>query len=210
MLFWRRRRPGALVSAITLAVLAGCTSAVAPAQTQTQTPTPSASSSASPSGTPTPTPTPTWNERQSAAIKAVDDFDAASARIAADPAAFTRAEMTKLFEQSVGGDVLQRNVDSFMSMRKKGYREVGSRTAVFTQATREVNDGKGAEIHVTRCWDQRELSVVNADGATVGKAKGDEGYAYPDYNLRQYTVLQPEGENVFRVFGVQTINGACP
>lgn len=207
MLFWRERRPSVLVGAIVLAALAGCTSTVAPAQT----PTPSGpSASAPPTVTATPTPIPTWNEKQSAAIKSVDDFDATSAKIAADPAAFTRAEMTKLFEQSVGGDVLQRNVDSFMSMREKGYREVGSRIAVFTQATREVKDGKGTEIHVTRCWDQRELSVITADGATVGTAKGDEGYAYPDYNLRQYTVLQPEGENTFRVFGVQTINGACP
>ena len=208
MLFRRERRPGALVSAIVLTVIAGCTSTPAPGQTPTSS-APS-SGSASPALSPTPTPTPTWNERQSAAIKAVDDFDAVSTKIAADPAAFTRAEMTKLFEQSVGGDVLQRNVDSFMSMREKGYREVGSRIPVFTQATREVNDGKGAEIHVTRCWDQRELSVVTADGATVGTAKGDEGYAYPDYNLRQYTVLQPKGQNTFRVFGVQTINGACP
>ena len=73
-----------------------------------------------------------------------------------------------------------------------------------------VVDGQGVEVHVTRCWDQRELTVVNADGATVGQAKGDEGYAYPDYNLRQYTVLRTAGESTFRVFGVQTINGSCP
>lgn len=208
MLFWRERRTGVMVSMIALSVLAGCTSTVAPAQTPTTSM--QSSASASPAVPPSSTPTSTWNERQSAAINAVDDFDATSAKIAADPVAFTRAEMIKLFDQSVGGDVLQRNVESFMSMRKKGYREVGSRVAVFTQATKEVNEGKGAEIHVTRCWDQRGLSVVNADGAPVGEAKGDEGYVYPDYNLRQYTVLQPEGQTTFRVFGVQTINGACP
>lgn len=208
MLFWTGRRTGVLAGAIVLALTTGCTSTLAPAQTPT--PTSPSSASVTPTATTTPSPTPTWNQRQAAAIKAVDDFDATSAKIAADPAAFSRAEMTKLFEQSVGGDVLQRNVESFMSMRKKGYREVGTRTAVFTQATKEVNDGRGAEVHVTRCWDQRELKVVDADGATVGASKGDEGYLYPDYNLRQYTVLLPEGQTSFRVFGVETINGSCP
>lgn len=210
MLLWRDRRLGVLVGALALTVIAGCTSPGGSPQSpsaQTSTPT---TVTAPPTVTPSPTPTPTWNARQAAAIQAVDDFDAASAKVAADPSAFTRSEMTKLFEQSVGGDVLQRNVESFMSMRDKGYREVGTRTAVFTQATREVNDGQGVEVHVTRCWDQRELTVVNADGATVGQAKGDEGYAYPDYNLRQYTVLRTAGESTFRVFGVQTINGSCP
>ena len=118
--------------------------------------------------------------------------------------------MRSLFEKSVGGEVLSRNIESFLAMGEKGYREEGSREALFTLATEPVDDGHGAEVHVTRCWDQRGLRVVDSDGAPVGGNDGDEGYLYPDFNLRQYTVLKPPGEKSFRVFGVQTINGSCP
>ncbi|MCW5950694.1 MAG: hypothetical protein KIT69_00265 [Propionibacteriaceae bacterium] len=157
-----------------------------------------------------PTPSEAWNARQAAAIRAVDDFDAASAKIAADPASFSKSQMVALFENSVGGEVLTRNVESVLAMGKKGYREVGAREALFTLATEPVEDGRGTEVHVTRCWDQQELVVVDSDGTPVGDKDGDDGYLYPDYNLRQYTVLKPPKEDAFRVFGVQTINGSCP
>jgi len=209
---WRSRRGAAVGAVLALAVIAGCAPSVAPAQTPTIPQTSAASPSTTPAPTPTATPTttPTWGAAEAAAVRAVDDFDAASSKVAADPAAFTKNQMTRLFKQSVGGDVLTRNVDSFMKMRAKGYREVGTRTAVSTLATKPVNDGRGVEVHVTRCWDQRGLSVVDADGAPVGAKEGDEGYQYPDYNLRQYTVLKQAGESDFRVFGVETINGSCP
>ena len=189
---WRGRRVGAVVGAVTLAVLAGCTSAAVPTSstTVTQSGTPAPTSPPTPV-TLMPTPTATWDAQQAAAIRALDDFDAASAKIAADPASFTKSQMTALFEKSVGGEVLARNVESFLAMGEKGYREVGERKALFTLATDPVDDGRGAEIHVTRCWDQRELTVVDSDGTPVGTDKGDEGYLYPDYNLRQYTVLMP-------------------
>jgi hypothetical protein len=208
---WKGRRLSALVGAVALAVIAGCT----PSGTTTQTATPpatSASTTSTPTVTPsaTETPIPTWGAEQAAAIQAVDDFDATSTAIAADPGSFTEGQMTELFEKSVGGDVLTRNVESFLTMGEKGYREVGSREAVFTLATEPVDDGRGAEVHVTRCWNQQDLTVVDSDGVPVGEKDGDEGYLYPDYNLRQYTVLKPPDESAFRVFGVQTINGACP
>lgn len=207
---WRSCCPGMIVGAFALTLVVGCTPPVAPSQT------PSASSSATSASTTASTPTATqapaenWTVEQAAAIQAVDAFDAASAEIAAAPGSFTEAEMTALFEKSVGGDVLTRNVESFMAMREKGYREVGTREAVFTLATDPVDDGRGPEVHVTRCWNQSGLSVVDSDGEAVGEKEGDEGYLYPEYNLRQYTVLKPPGEDSFRVFGVQTINGSCP
>lgn len=211
---WNGRHLGAAVGAVVLAVLAGCTPAAAPTQSPSTTVAPPSSPSPTPSSTPTvtltPSPTATWGAEQAAAIQAVDDFDAASAKIAADPASFTKAQMTALFEKSVGGEVLTRNVESFLAMAERGYREVGEREALFTLATDPVDDGRGPEVHVTRCWDQRQLTVVDSDGTPVGGKEGDEGYLYPDYNLRQYTVLKPPKEDAFRVFGVQTINGSCP
>ncbi len=211
---WIGRHRGVIASAVALVVISGCSAS-------TPTPSPSVAPSrpsqpASPTSTveptpsSTPIPTATWSVEQAAAIQAVDDFDAASAEIAADPASFTEAQMKALFEKSVAADVLSRNVESFLAMGEKGYREEGRREALFTLATDPVDDGLGPEIHVTRCWDQRGLAVVDSYGMPVGGDEGDEGYLYPDFNLRQYTVLKPAKEKTFRVFGVQTVNGACP
>lgn len=205
----RSVRGGAIVAAAVLAVASGCT----PSAEQTPTPTvppttPTASSSAtlSPRPTSTPTPTPTWDPLQAAAIKAVDDFTATTTKIAADPRSFTRDEMESLFAESIGGDMIEANVASFMEMRERGYRVVGSVEILEKLATEPVDDGRGDEVHVTTCRDQRALSVVDENGAKVT----EDRYKYPDYLLRQYSVRKPPGEDAFLVFGMQTIHGTCP
>ena len=87
MLFWRGRRPGVLVSAIALALVAGCTSSVA--QPPSTTAPSSATTTPTIGPTPTPTATPTWNPEQAAAIEAVRRLFAADEKIGTDPSAFT-------------------------------------------------------------------------------------------------------------------------
>ncbi|MCA0251352.1 MAG: hypothetical protein LCH76_03485 [Actinobacteria bacterium] len=168
--------------------------------------TPSATATTVPVSPPTPSPTPTWNNAQSAAVGAVERYEEVTAEIAADPSAFSAAEMTAMFAKAVGENMVKGNVDYFLEMSKRGYKEVGVRTATSTSATDVQDNGRGAEVHVTRCWDQRDLQVVDEDGKPVT----DEEFLNPPYNLRQYTALKPTGEEIFRVYGAETINGACP
>ena len=210
MLFWRERRPGGLISAIMLAVFAGCTSTVGPGQTPTLpasstptsvTPTPTVSSPAA-----TPTPSATWGAEQSAAIEAVRDLAAADVKIGADPAAFTEDQMTKLLEPFSGGEVLKSTIRWQLRLKDRGYHFTGDVVVLSVVATKPVDDGRGTEVHVTQCQDQRQAKVVDKNGNPVE----DEDFQLPAYNLRQYAVRKPPGEDAFRVFGFETINGACP
>lgn len=197
---WRSRPFGAVVGAAALAVIAGCAPSVAPAQT------PTVQTSASEPPNSTPTPTPTWNADQSAAIDVVAKFGAANLRIQSDPVSFTKKQMTELLEPLSGGEALQATVKWQLRLKEKGYRVTGQIPVLSVTASRPADDGRGMEVHVTQCQDQREGKVVDRNGNPVS---GDE-FEIPAYNLRQYSVRKPPGENAFRVFGYETINGACP
>jgi hypothetical protein len=187
---------------VVLAVIAGCAPSVAPAQTPTSTP----SVTASPTVTPTPTPTPTWNADQAAAIEAVRNLAAADGRIGADPAAFTEKQMTRLLEPFSGGEVLKSTVRWHLRLKEHGYHFVGDIAVLDVEATKPVDEGRGVEVHVTQCQDQRQGKVVDKDGNPVD----DKDFQLPTFNLRQYAVRKPPGEDAFRVFGFETINGPCP
>lgn len=197
---------GAVAGAVALAVIAGCTPSVEP--TQTPTPTPAAASSPTNSPTPsvTPTPAPTWDADQSAAIEALTRFGEADDRIGTEPSAFTEAQMRELLEPYGGGEALESTIRWHLMLQENGYHFIGKIAVVQTVATDPVDDGRGIEVHITQCQDQREGKVVDADGDPVG---GDD-FEIPEYNLRQYSVRKPPGEDAFRVFGFETINGACP
>ena len=207
---WNGRHLGAAVGAVVLAVLSGCTPAAAPTQSPSAT-APSPSSPA-PTSTPTPTvtltpsPTATWGAEQAAAIGAVGRFAAADDQIGADPSAFTEKQMTELLRESSGGEALNSTVRWHLRLKENGYRLVGEMVVLDTLATKPVDDGRGIEVHVTQCQDQRLGKVVDSDGDPV---EGDD-FQIPAYNLRQYSVRKPPGEDAFRVFGFTTINGACP
>ena len=203
------------VPAVVAALLAasGCTPSVTPPSPSSGVSSPSSASPAptltltlSPSPSPSPSPTQTLDDHQVAAIRAVDTYEAVTAEIGGNPSGFTKAEMTSMFETAVGENMVKGNVDFFLAMAERGYREVGTRQAISTVSSDAQDNGRGTEVHVTRCWDQRDIEVVDADGESVK----DEEFQYPPYNLRQYTVLQLAGEKQFRVYGAQTINGACP
>lgn len=207
---WNRRHLGAVVSAVALAVLAGCTPAAAPTQTPSTSVGPPSSpvqpSTLGPTATPTPSPSATWSVEQAAAIKAVDDYSAAFDRIGADPASFTRDEMTAALEGFSGENALTSTVDFLISLKENEYRREGSVVVVWVLATEVVDDGRGDEVHVTTCRDQSAVRIVDRDGELVTS----EEFAIPEYNLRQLSVRKPPGEKAFRVFGFQTIPGSCP
>lgn len=204
MLFWRGRRTGVLMGAVALTLFAGCTSSVA--QPPNASPTSPITSTAAPSATPTPTATPTWDSDQTAAIHVVGKFAAADDRIGADPSAFTEKQMTDLLKAFSGGEALSGTVNWHLLLKKSGYRLSGQIAILRTQATRPVDNGRGTEVHVTQCQDQRQAKIVDKGGSPVTGTK----FQFPEYNLRQFSVRKPPGEATFRVFGFQTINGKCP
>lgn len=206
MLFWRGRTPGVLVGAFALAMIAGCTSTPSPTSSTTSAPTPAPTTSTTPIAAVTPSATPTMSAEQLAAIATIDDFAAANERIGADPSAFTKTQMTELLEPLSGGGALTGTVNWYLLLKKNGYHSVGEMVILSTVATRAVDEGRGTEVHVARCQDQREGRVVDKNGNTV---TGDD-FQLPEYNLRQYSVRKPTGQDKFRVFGYQTINGKCP
>lgn len=207
---WIGRHRGVIAGAAALVVLCGC-SATTPTPSPSVTP-PSQSRPTSPTPTveptlsPAPSPTATWGVEQAAAIAAVARFAEADDQIGADPSAFTEKRMTELLEQSSGGEALDSTLRWHLRLKDHGYRMAGEMVVVSVLATKPVDDGRGTEVHVTQCQDQRQGQVVDADGAPVD---GDE-FQIPAYNLRQYSVRKPPGEDGFRVFGFATINGPCP
>jgi hypothetical protein len=204
VLFWRERRPGVAISAIALAAIAGCTSTVAP--TPSASPTSAATSTPTASVTPSASATPTWNPEQVAAIEVVGKFADADDKIGADPSAFTEKQMTNLLKEFSGGEALNGTVNWNLLLKKNGYRLSGEIVIVSTDATRPVDNGRGAEVHVTQCQDQRQGKIVDKGGNPV---TADE-FQIAEFNLRQFSVRKPPGEATFRVFGFQTINGKCP
>lgn len=204
----RGHRPGVTASAVALVILAGCTSSVPPSESPTSIPTSSASPSdaQSQSAPITPTPTPAWSVEQAAAIEAVRNLAAADGQIGNDPAAFTEKQMKTLLEPFSGGQVLTSSIKWNLRLKERGYRFTGEVLVLSVEATKPVDEGRGIEVHVTQCQDQRQGKVVDKAGSPVT----DEDLQIPDYNLRQFAVRKPPGEDAFRVFGFQTINGACP
>lgn len=208
---WKGRRVGAVVGAVMLAVLAGCAPDAVPTQAPSTTATPPSSSPTQsstpmPTATPTPSPSATWSVEQAAAIKAVEDYSATFDRIGGDPASFTEDEMTAALEGVSGENALTSTVGFLMSLKENEYRREGSVVVLWVLASEVVDDGRGDEVHVTTCRDQSAVRIVDKNGELVT----NEEFAIPEYNLRQLSVRKPPGEKVFRVFGFQTIPGACP
>lgn len=184
-----------------LVVLSGCTTGQVPTS-----PTPPATPSADTAST-TPSATPTWTAEQSAAIQAVDGYRAAGEQIGSNPAAFSEAQMKALLSKSAGAEVVKANVASYLSLKKSGFHYDGTTTALSTKSTRASDVGYGVEVVVTRCFDQRQVRVLDAAGAEVSEAA--LGYSVPDYNLRQYTVQKRNGSKSFLIYGLAKAEGAC-
>ena len=207
------RRSVAAALVIGLSALAGCGPSTDPTSSPTAptpvspTTTPTQSPTSTPTQSPTPTPTPTWDAGQTAAIAAVHGLLDVSAQIGADPAAFSKKEMTKLFKQYAGGDMIDANVGSFMTRKKNGWRIDGRVVLVSTIATKVVDNHneRGLEVHVTVCQDQTALKIIDSKGDVVAT----EQAKVPAFNLRQYAVRKPAKSDAWLVFGQQTIQGEC-
>lgn len=197
----------AALAVLTTLTLAACT----PTNVATMSPSGNPSlSSASQTTTPitpatSPTPPPTWNAQQQAAIRAVEEFSAASTKIAQNPSGFTKTEMTLLLKKTIGGDLIASNVTFYLNMKARGFRQIGEGRSASIEASPVSDNGRGDEVHVTLCRDLKGMSVVDRNGDPVA----DEAFQYPAFTLRQFSVRRPPGERVFRVFGVQTVTGVC-
>lgn len=190
----------AVASAVAL-VLSACTPAASPAPSGT-------SGSASPTGvSASPTPTETWSAEQSEALRAVDAYSAAGLRIGTNPADFTEKQMKATMAKVAGPEVVKANVGSYMNLRKRGFRYDGAVAVLWTDATRASSNALGTYIVVTRCIDQRGLRAVDRNGDVVPESV--LGNKIPEFNLREYQVLKPEGAAVFRVFGISGPPGKC-
>lgn len=207
------RRSVAAALVIGLSALAGCGPSTDPTSSPTAptpvspTTTPTQSPTSTPTQSPTPTPTHTWDAGQAAAIAAVQGLFGVSDKIGADPAAFSKKEMTKLFKQYVGGEMIDANVDSFMTKKANGWRWQGRMVPVSIKPTKvaDNHNERGLEVHVTVCQDQTALTIVDTSGVVVA----DEQAKIPAFLLRQYSVRKPTKSDTWLVFGMQTIPGEC-
>jgi hypothetical protein len=153
------------------------------------------------------TPSPTWSADQAAAIAAVDEYRAAIHRIEGNPAGFSKAQMTAILAEVAGGKVVPGNVADYLDLKKRGLRYDGDTTVVSTTVSEAGAAHYGTEVFVTRCTDQRALRVVDEAGREID---ADElGYAIPDFNLRQYTVIKRTGTDRFLVYGLAPAKGEC-
>ena len=137
----------------------------------------------------------------------MDEYRAAIHRIESNPADFSKAEMTAILKRVAGGNVITANVASYLDLKKRGFRYDGDTAVVSTKVSKPSKASYGAEVVVTRCIDQRALRVLDKGGAEVSSAK--LGYTVPDFNLRQYTVVRPQGSKQFLVYGLAPAKGDC-
>lgn len=195
-----------VVGCLAAIMLSACTSSSPPATTA-PTSTAATSSVTPTSAAPSPTPTSTWSTEQLAAIQAVEDYRSAIGKIEADPSGFTEAEMRAALRKVAGGDVIPAKVNTYVALKKQGYRYDGKTLVVSTKASRPSNASYGREVVVTSCLDQRGLRVLDKTGSEVSEA--ELGYAIPDFNLRQYTVVKTKGAERFLVYGLSPGKGEC-
>lgn len=195
-----------VVGCLAAILLSACTPSSPPAATVPVSS--AATSSATPtSATPVPTPTPTWSTEQVAAIQAVEDYRSAIRKIEADPSGFTEAEMRAALREVAGGDVVPAKVNTYVALKKQGFRYDGETLVVSTKASHPSDASYGREVVVTSCLDQRGLRVLDKTGSEVSEA--ELGYAIPDFNLRQYTVVKTKGAERFLVYGLSPGKGEC-
>jgi len=132
-------------------------------------------------------------------------FTDVSREIGADPSRFSRAQMTKNFRYYVGGDMVTANVDSFMELKRKGYRWAGGMKigAIVASEVTNHRNALGLEVRVTVCQDQTQMSLVDESGAAV------TARTVPAYNVRLYIVRKPAKESTWRVYGMRTLSASA-
>ena len=197
----------ALISAVAAAVLlAGCTSNAPSASSSAAPTTPSQTASPSVPAISV-TPSPSLTPDQAAAVEAVDRYRAAIRPIEENPAKFTAAQMKASLKMVAGGKVIDANLSSYLSLKKRGFRYDGETSVVSTRVANESTPSYGTEVVVTRCIDQRKVRVLDRNGNEVSET--ELGYAVADFNLRQYTVVKRTGTTTFLVYGLAPAKGEC-
>ena len=161
--------------------------------------TPTASTS------PSPTPTSTLDAKQQAAVAAVEGYIRVSNRVGADPSKYSQTQMVKAFRRYTGGDMVKANVTYFMSLKNKDYHYAGPILIQSVKASRVVDNhnARGLETQITTCLDQTQATTVTRSGKPAPDESDDP------FNLRQFSVLKPVGQSVWRVYGMETVKGEC-
>lgn len=200
----RRISCAALVLCVCLA--SGCSPTPSPSSWPTASG--SGSETTNPSApTPSPSPSSTLSANQVAAVAALNGYTRVSNEIGADPSRFSAAEMTKTLSKYVGGDMVEASTSDFMRLKGQRYRVLGLIRLKSTEVGRDhdTGDSRGIEVVVTACQDQTEVRVVDKSGNVVEA----EQRSIPDFLLRQYSILKPEGTTQWRIYGMETVKGAC-
>jgi len=115
--------------------------------------------------------------------------------------------MRALLKKWAGPEVVKSNVDSFLSLKKRGYRYDIQTNVLSTKAARASDVGYGTEVVITRCIDQRPARVLDKNGAEVSEAV--LGYRVSEFILRQYTAQKRTGDKAFLVYGLAPAKGRC-
>lgn len=198
------RTPALIAVVITAFLCASCTTGASPSGSPTAI---SPSASGTVHATPSPSQSASLSTDQAAAAKAVDDYRAAIRPIANNPSAYSESQMRAILEKVAGGDVVEANLGSYLSLKKRGFRYDGDATVASTKVGAVGGPSYGVEVAITKCLDQRGIRVLDKAGREVSES--ELGYGVPDFNLRQYTVIKRTGTKAFLVYGIATVKGAC-
>lgn len=189
--------------------LAACTPAPPNPQPSVSPASPTAASpTVSATPTSTPTPTPVLDADQADALKSVELYEDALAKVRAAPAKYDQYKMIELLKPLAFDDMIQANLNGIQSWRDKGWHEEGSQVIVTRDVDRPNTTSNGAvRVQVTICKDQRGLVVIDEKGKEV-TAEAAQG---PDFLKNTYDMRRPKGSGSFRVyeFGGDEVEGCA-
>jgi len=193
----------AIALALAALGLAACTA------TPTTTPSATATSvtqTASATPTATPTPSPTIDADQAAALEVAESYEAALAKVRADPAKYDQYKMIDLLKPLAYDDMIQANLNGIRTWRDKGWHEEGSQIILQRDPGQPNSMSNGTtKVSVTICKDQRDLVVVDKNGKKV-TAKAAQG---PDFLKNTYDMRRSKNSESFKVyeFGGDEVDG---
>ena len=189
--------------------LAACTAATPNATPSASTAAATTASQTTPA-TPTVTPTPsqTLDADQAAALEVAESYEAALAKVRANPTKYGQYKMIELLKPLAYDDMIQANLNGIRTWRDKGWHEEGSQVILQRDADQAnaMSDGT-MKVSVTICKDQRDLAVVDKNGKKV-TAKAAQG---PDFLQNTYDMRRAKGSGSFKVyeFGGDAVEGCA-
>lgn len=139
---------------------------------------------------------------QSAALAALNGYQATKDKLFAEPGKYSTHEVNAMLAPYSGYAMIKGNAASLTSLRKAGDRFPSGPSSVWVQVSPVSNNHneRGLEVHITVCHDNSEVQRVNAKGVVLGTPA-------QKFSLRQFSVRKPG--KTWRVFGEQAAVGEC-